>query len=106
MFSLITSPHIYLSCEAHSITKKKKKYKLLLVFCINVFDSLRCLSIMDISHLKDHVNNYIHFLSGSFISNEAASSQRESMKSLLNDTNRDYIYVKRSVHLDKDWEHR
>lgn len=36
---------------------------------------------MDISHLKDRVNNYIHFLNGSFISNEAASSQRESLRS-------------------------
>lgn len=62
---------------------------------------------MDISHLKDRVNNYINFLNGSFISNEAASSQRESMKSLLNNTNRDYTYVKkRGVHMDKDWEHR
>jgi hypothetical protein len=61
---------------------------------------------MDISHLKDRVNNYIHFLNGSFLSNEAASSQRESMKSLLNNTHRDYIYVKRSVNMDKDWEHR
>lgn len=50
---------------------------------------------MDISHLKDRVNNYINFLNGSFISNEAASSQRESMKSLLNNTNRDYTYVKK-----------
>lgn len=52
---------------------------------------------MDISHLKDRVNNYINFLNGSFISNEAASSQRESMKSLLNNTNRDYTYVKKEV---------
>lgn len=61
---------------------------------------------MDISHLKNSVNNYINFLNGSFISNEVATSQRESMKSLLNNTNRDYTYVKRGVHMDKDCEHR
>lgn len=61
---------------------------------------------MDISHLKDRVNNCIHLLNGSFFSNEAASSQRESMKMLLNNTNRDYIYVKKSVHMVKVWEHR
>lgn len=56
------------------------------------------MSIKDISPLKDRVNNYIPLHSGVFISSEAASSQRESIKSLLNNTKRDYNYGKISVH--------
>lgn len=67
---------------------------------------MRCLSINDISQLKDCVNNSIPLLNGLFISNEAASSQRESIKSPLNNINRDDNYVKISVHMNKDWEHR
>lgn len=73
---------------------------------VKLFDSLRCLSINDISQLKNHVNNSIPLLNGLFISNEAASSQRESIKSPLNDTSRDDNYVKISAHMNKDWEHR
>lgn len=67
---------------------------------------MRCLSIKDISQLKDRVNNYIPLLSGLFISNEAASSERESLKSPLKNVNRDYNYVKINMHMNKDWEHR
>lgn len=74
------SPHIYQFPVKHiPLLKEKKEIEIASCFLYNCFDSLRCLSIMDISHLKDRVNNYIHFLNGSFISNEAASSQRESL---------------------------
>lgn len=63
------------------------------------------MSINDISQLKDCVNNSIPLFNGLFISNEAANSQRESIKS-LNNINRDDNYVKISVHMNKDWEHR
>lgn len=55
------------------------------------------MSIKDISQLKDRVNNYIPLHIGLFISNEAASSQRESIRSLSNNINRDYSFVKLSV---------
>lgn len=85
---------------------KEKEIRNCFLLSVNCFDSLRCLSIKDISQLKDLVNNYIPLLNGLFISNEAASSQRDSIKSLLHNINRDYNYVKISVHMDKDWEHR
>lgn len=31
---------------------------------------------------------------------------RNSMKSILNNINRDYNYIKISVHMGKDWVHR
>lgn len=86
--------------------KKKKKYEIASCHLYNCFDSLRCLSIKDISQLKDRVNNYIPLLSGLFISNEAASSQRESIKSPLNNINRENNHVKISVPMGTGWEHR
>lgn len=60
------------------------------------------MSTKAISQLKDRVNTYIPLFNGLFISKEAASSEREFIKSLLNNINRDYNYVKISVHMDKD----